>query len=73
MYEKCRQMQLIQTEGSKGSGKSQVRTLRTTAYPTGFGILPYAGGIYDQPYRMMEFFEIFFATERSEAFHNLSS
>lgn len=73
MYEKCRQMQIIQTEGVKGSGKSQQRILKTTMYPTGFGVLPYGGGINDQPYRMMEFFEIFFAAERNAAFHNLSS
>ena len=73
MYEKCRQIQIIQTEGVKGSGKSQMRTLKTTMYPTGFGVLPFNGGVYDQPYRMMEFFEIFFNEERKAAFNNISS
>jgi len=73
MYERCRMTQLIQTEHSKGSGKSATRVLKMTSFPTGFGVLPYDGGIYDQPYRMMEFFEIFFASERNEAIRNLNS
>lgn len=73
LYEKCRMTQVIQVEGSRGSGKSAQRTLRTTMLPTGYGVMPYAGGVFDQPYRMMEFFDIFFITERNEAFRNMSS
>jgi hypothetical protein len=41
--------------------------------PTGYGILPCAGGLLDQPYRMMEFFDIFFYTEREVAFQKLNA
>ncbi len=40
------------------------------AYPTGLIQLPYAGGVMDQPYRLMEYFDIFLAEERSLFFSN---
>jgi len=72
-YEMCRGLQLVQTEHDKGSGKTASRLLKIQAFPTGFTILPYAGGVEDQPHRMMTFFEIFLATERSEAFKSLKT
>lgn len=73
LYEQCRSMQLIQTEGQKGTGKNTVRTLKITAFPTGFTFLPDEGGLLDQEYKLSVYFEIFFATERNMAFRNLGS
>ncbi len=60
---------MFSLEVSKGKGT----VLKVVQMPTGYGVLPYAGGLLDQPYRMMTFFEIFFQSERTVAFQNLNS
>ncbi len=73
LYQQCRMTQLFSLEKSKGSGRQATRVIKIVQMPTGYGVLPYAGGIMDQPYRMMTFFEIFFSEERRVAFQNLNS
>lgn len=72
LFEQCRTTQMFSLEGTKGSGKQQMRTIKVVQMPTGYSVLPYEGGVMDQPYRMMAYFDIFFHVERDEAFKNLS-
>lgn len=73
VYEQCRTVQLFSVEGTKGQGKQMVRVIKVVQMPTGYSILPWDGGLMDQPYRMWEFFEIFFNAERDVAFKKLNS
>lgn len=73
IYEQCRVSQLFSLESTKGSGRQMQRVIKVVSLPSGYGILPWDGGLMDQPYRMWEFFEIFFNTERAEAFKKLNS
>lgn len=68
MYRYCRNEQLFTVDVTKGSGKEQKTFTKILPYPTGYSVLPEPGGILDQPYRLIEFFEIFLRAERRVAF-----
>jgi hypothetical protein len=59
-------------EKTKGSGKDMKTIKQVVPFATGFSILPEEGGLMDQPYRMMEFFEIFLAADRNHTYNTLS-
>ena len=43
-----------------------------TPYTTGYGPLPWAGGLLDQPYRLMEFWSFFLQGDRMATLKSLS-
>jgi len=55
-YLLCREQTVIVYSESKGKDKT-VQKIRP--YTTGFAVLPEAGGVNDQPHRLISFFEIF--------------
>jgi hypothetical protein len=59
-------------EYSKGSGRDVKTYKKVVPFTTGYAVLPWDGGIMDQPYRMMEFFEIFMRSERNYMYANLT-
>lgn len=73
VYDQCRQTQMFSVETAKGSGKQQVRVIKVVELPTGYHHFPEDGGLFDQPYRLMEFLDIFYNVERSEAYRKLNS
>ena len=52
-----------------GGKKTEVRMVEV---PTGYGVLPYQGGLLDQPHYLVDLFTFFFAGDRSAAFRKLS-
>lgn len=68
LYLDGRSQQLVSVEIPKGKGSS----LRIVSYTTGFGSLPNAGGLLDQPYRLMEFWSRFLEGDRSVTIKTLS-
>lgn len=72
LYMQCRSQQLFYMETVKGSGKNQTTIKRVVPFTQGYGILPYEGGLLDQPYRTMEFFEIFLNIDREHTNKTLS-
>jgi hypothetical protein len=65
-YILCRQQNVIVWESSPSKDKTQVHIVPFTV---GLAQLPYAGGVEDQPYRMMEFFSEFMDAERNVFFN----
>jgi hypothetical protein len=64
LYVQCKGQTIITIDKTKGNGKD-ARTIKyVLPYPTGWAVLPEAGGLLDQPYRLMEFFSIFVRAER---------
>lgn len=55
LYMQCKQTQIVQVTKEK-AGKSVTMML---SVPVGLSILPYEGGLMDQPYRLMHFFSAF--------------
>jgi hypothetical protein len=66
LYATCRRRHLIVANVPKGSKGDTV--LKMIPYTDGLQHLPVSGGILDQPYRIMTFFDIFEAGEQ-EAFN----
>lgn len=62
---------LFETEKVTGSGKQQMVQKKIIPFPTGYGVLPYEGGIMDQPNTLMIYFDIFLNAERKAAFDAL--
>jgi hypothetical protein len=63
---------LFYFETTKGSG-NDVKTIKhVVPFTMGYAVLPEEGGLMDQPYRMMEFFEIFMHAERQQQLTSLS-
>jgi hypothetical protein len=60
LYNQCRQQQVVTYQTSKG--KETVTVI--AQYPTGFSVLPYEGGYYDQPNWLVDVFEAFLLAER---------
>lgn len=58
-------------ESVKGVGRDQKVIKKVVPFTVGFGSLPWAGGMLDQPYRMMEFFEMFLESERRTTYETL--
>ena len=67
MYTQCRRQEMVRIEKQKGTGKSAHTEISLLPKSTGYSVLPWEGGMADQPYRMMVFFDAFQAGE-SEAF-----
>lgn len=57
LYQTCRLQ--VPYEYAYSKNKQEYRLL--LPYTTGLGVLPYQGGILDQPERLMTFFEMFLA------------
>lgn len=64
LYDVCRTRQLVVYQTSKAGKEVQV----TASYPAGYSVLPYEGGLLDQPHRLMEFFDEFMQGERRAFF-----
>ena len=60
LYDQCRNFQMVGMEMPDGK-KSKIVLV---PYPTGYNFLPEAGGMLDQPYRLMYLFDIFLDGER---------
>lgn len=71
IYRECRSFMLFETESVRGSGKQQMVSKKIVPFPTGYGVLPYEGGIMDQPHKLMIYFDIFLNAERKAVFDNL--
>lgn len=59
-------------ESTKGSGKDMKTIKKVVPFTTGYAVLPWEGGLLDQPYRVMEFFEAFMRAERRQTYDTLS-
>jgi hypothetical protein len=60
-------MQLVVVVQERGSGRSAQRITKILPRPSGYSVLPSEGGLLDQSYRLMTFFDMFRLGE-SEAF-----
>jgi len=69
-YNQCRLRQLVQREVPKSGGKSVEN--RIISYPTGYSILPYSGGLLDQPAYLVDVFAQFMQAERVVAMKQLT-
>lgn len=65
----CREQQIVTYSTQKGKDKT-IQHVRP--FTTGWSALPEAGGILDQPHRLMTFLEIFLSGEREGFFKELS-
>ncbi len=63
MYLLCRHLQLFTIKVAKNKREET----RVTEYVTGFTQLPEAGGMLDQPVRLMAFFDYFRGGENARA------
>jgi hypothetical protein len=59
-YDSCRVLAVHSQQYSKGKDNM----IRTLTFPTGYSILPNAGGLLDQPHYLMELFDAFMDGER---------
>jgi hypothetical protein len=58
-YTQCRKQEIVRVEKTKGSGKSQTTEIHLIPRTNGYNVLPWEGGLLDQPYRLMIFFDAF--------------
>lgn len=70
LYDSCRHKQLTQREVPKTGGKTEIRYIEV---PTGFTVLPFSGGLLDQPAFLVDAFQQFMAAERAVASKKLTS
>lgn len=67
LYTICRRRNMVVVTVGKGSkGESSTKIL---PFVDGLSVLPLAGGVLDQPYRLMTFFQ-YFEDGEQEAFSN---
>lgn len=66
-YTQCRKQEIVRIEKAKGSGRSQSTEIQLLPRTNGYSVLPWTGGLLDQPYRLFVFFDAFQDGE-SEAF-----
>ena len=64
-YNKCRSFEFKQYGGGFGATK-------ILFFPTGFSVLPRAGGLDDQPFMLMEYFFAFLDGERLAFYDKMS-
>lgn len=70
LYDRCRMKSLVMREVPKPGGR-EVET-RVAQFPNGFSILPYRGGLLDQPAFLVDAFYQFLNAERAAAMKALS-
>jgi hypothetical protein len=62
---------MFRHEYETGQGKQRKTVVKVVAWPTGYTVLPYDGGVLDQPYRLMEWFDAFMSGEKKNAYLQL--
>jgi len=70
LYDQCRNRQLVVREVPQDGGK-KVQT-RMVYVPSGYGPLPYQGGLLDQPAYLVDAFAQFMYAERAVAMKQLT-
>lgn len=68
MYLEARNRSMITATLPKGKEQKIV----IVPYTTGYAVLPAAGGLLDQPYRLMEFWSLFMEGDRIATLKSLS-
>jgi hypothetical protein len=58
-YTQCRKQEIVRIEKSKGSGRSQTTEVHLVSKTNGYNVLPWQGGLLEQPYRLFVFFDAF--------------
>lgn len=57
-YTQCRKQEIVRVEKAKGGAKG-VTEVHLIPRTNGYNVLPWEGGLLDQPYRLMVFFDAF--------------
>lgn len=70
LYDQCRSRQLVVREVPKPGGKQT--EIRMVFIPTGYSMLPYSGGLLDQPAYLADAFAQFMFAERTVAMKQLT-
>ena len=67
-YYQCRTQVLFKIDTSEGKGNAAKTTTHVVGWPTGLHHYPLDGGLWDQPKKLMQYFDAFYHGDRRAAF-----